>query len=52
MEYSTVKYHKMNMLHVLRMILMQSSGLNAPIRTVKYGVMQTVWSSVKMLMFV
>jgi len=50
-----VKYHKMNVLHVLidlGMILIQLSGLNAPIRTVEYEVMQTVWSSVTMPMFV
>ena len=55
MEYSTAKYHRMNVLHVLvylRMILSPLSGLNAPMRIVECGVMQTVWRNVTTPMFV
>ena len=50
-----MKSQKRNVLHVLvylRMMLIQLSGLNVPMRTVEYGLMQSVWKCVIMPMFV
>ena len=55
LEYNTMRFLKMSVLHVLvymKMMLIQLNGLNVRMRIVKYGVTQSVWRCVKMPMCV
>ena len=55
LEYNIMKSQKMSVLHVsvyLRMMPIQLSGLNVPMNTVEYGLMQSVWRCVIMPMYV
>ena len=52
LEYISQKMSVLHVLVYLRMMLIQFSGLNVPMRIVEYGLMQSVWKCVIMPMFV